>query len=460
MFALVPLVLEIFFVLLKPQELYPWLQAFQPLYTLPALILLGFVFDTGRFALGAGRISEAPYVRVTAAFFVWSMLTVAYYAPSRLSAEGIQLGTSLILAFAIAHAAQTTGKFAVVVGVLLLLTLFLAFVGDHQHLAPTRCYWVDPLDGQIFHYDGRPCETADICKVSYEDERRFVCEHPGLMQTSTVYGRIRFRGNLEDPNELALTTGIGVPLAFALFQRKKSFLRGVLVVATLGLVGACMVFSQSRGGQLVLLVVLGTYFIRRFGLNKGLIVAVVAAIPVLALGGRSTEEAEGSSIERTECLQVGLSFVRASPLFGVGKGQFGEHHYLTAHNSYVLAAAELGLVGFMLWSLALYLAIKIPVSALRELRNRPGEEAEAARIWGTAVLASMAGLAVGSFFLSFTYHPIFWIYVGFSGAYAARVRRAIPSWRVRLTFSELMGLAVANVALLVAIFGYTKYKLG
>lgn len=37
------------------------------------------------------------------------------------------------------------------------------------------------------------------------------------------------------------------------------------------------------------------------------------------------------------------------PILGVGKGMFTDHHWLTAHNSFVLVLAELGLVGYFVW---------------------------------------------------------------------------------------------------------------
>ena len=49
------------------------------------------------------------------------------------------------------------------------------------------------------------------------------------------------------------------------------------------------------------------------------------------------------------------------PAVGVGSGQFMEHHELTAHNSFLLTLAELGPLGFLLWTAAIYFAVKITV---------------------------------------------------------------------------------------------------
>lgn len=467
MFAIVPILLEVIFVLLKPQELYEVLTIIQPLYTIPALIALGFIFDAGRFGVSAGRMVPAPYFKIALFFFGWCLLTVILRAPAQLTAQAILFGTSILMAMAIAHCVQTWRLYRIFAAAMLGLTLLLSFVGTHQANAPFRCMWIDPVDRTILHYDGHPCpgpEQVDMCIDPDDDhERDWVCEHAGLMGTASVSGRIRFRGNLEDPNELALTVGIGFPFAVAFFMRKKTIVRGLVVAGSFALITSCVFFSQSRGGQLVLMLVLGTFFVRRFGWKIGGIVGGAAAVPLAILasmGGRSESEAEGSALERIECLQVGLELVKSSPLLGIGKGQFGEYHFLTAHNSFVLAAAETGLIGFAAWSFVIYLAVKIPVSALRMLRGREGGDADEARTWATAMLASMVGLVVGSFFLSFSFHAILWIYVGLTGALAGVIKRQFPEWRVTLSPKEMGGIVFANVALLAAIFVYAKVKIG
>ena len=70
-------------------------------------------------------------------------------------------------------------------------------------------------------YDGRPCVTPRECYLGdAEPGGQYMCEHIGWFGTTSVgNGRVRYRGVLQDPNELALAGGIGLPLAFALGQR-------------------------------------------------------------------------------------------------------------------------------------------------------------------------------------------------------------------------------------------------
>src|SRR5262249_8548888 len=148
---------------------------------------------------------------------------------------------------------------------------------------------------------------------------------------------------------------------------------------------------------------------KRYGW-RGLALGAVLAVPMLLLGGRSGAEAESSSIERLECWYEGMSMWLGNPLLGVGVGPVTADPFLTAHNSLVLAPAELGLPGMILWSSVLWVSVKIPVTALRRYAQVP--EATALRAWAMALVASMAGLVVGIFFLSFCYHYVLWIYVG------------------------------------------------
>ncbi|MBX3231211.1 MAG: O-antigen ligase family protein [Labilithrix sp.] len=471
MFSFAPILLEVLFVLLKPQELYEELLAFKPLYTLPALIGVGFMFDalmqdTSR---RVGRMGAAPFAKFAGFFFAWSMLTILIKQPSDVVTQAVMFSTPMIMSFAIAHSIKTWRAFEMLGAFMLALSLFLSFVGTHQASAPFKCHWIDPIDRTILHYDGKPCSGPEGEIECYDGDeendhgRNYVCEHAGLMNTASVSGRIRFRGNLEDPNELSLTVGIGFPFMAGFFMRKRSVVRLLLMLASFALVTSCVLYSQSRGGQLVLVVVLGVFFCLKFGWKAGAIAGGVVGVPgmaaLAALGGRSGQEADESALERVECLQVGIDLIKGSPIIGVGKGQFGEYHFLTAHNSYVLAAAETGLVGFAIWSFVLYLAVKIPLSALKYLKTQKGAAAERARAWSSAMLASVAGLVVGSFFLSFSFHPILWIYVGFSGALCGCVKRDFPDFKVRFRQNEMFGIVFANLTLLFLILVYVRIKL-
>jgi len=168
--------------------------------------------------------------------------------------------------------------------------------------------------------DGRPCSTSRDCYFEDADPgAEYACERIGLMGTTSVgRGRVRYRGVLQDPNELALAAGIGLPWAFALQQRRRhSPIRLLVLGLALVAVLACAVLTGSRGGQLVCLSVLAVYFAKRFGWS-GLLLAAGLTAPIFMLGGRDGAEASRSTIERIGCWSEALEMWREHPLLGVG----------------------------------------------------------------------------------------------------------------------------------------------
>ncbi|MGB4787029.1 MAG: O-antigen ligase family protein, partial [Candidatus Acidiferrum sp.] len=64
-------------------------------------------------------------------------------------------------------------------------------------------------------------------------------------------------------------------------------------------------------------------------------------------GGRGISAADGA--DRLEAWANGLEMFKSAPLFGIGFNGFTDFHEITAHNSFVLCLAELGLLGSTLW---------------------------------------------------------------------------------------------------------------
>src|SRR5262249_14307281 len=141
-------------------------------------------------------------------------------------------------------------------------------------------------------------------------------------------------------------------------------------------------------------------------------------------------------------------------IFGVGVSGFVEHHFITAHNSYLLSAAEMGLPGFFLWSSVLYLSVKTLVLSLLRHSGRP--EARVATTWAMALLASFCGLFVGIFFLSFSYHVVLFIYLGLAGAFYQACRRHDPGFVVRYSLFEMGALIAGNILIIGMIFVYSR----
>ncbi|HLK35608.1 MAG TPA: O-antigen ligase family protein [Polyangiaceae bacterium] len=454
------------------------------LYVFFALAVFGLILDV---RLKNLRIRGTPLLPWVALLFAWSSLSLIVHRPPHASRPFVELCICVALYLLVAHGVQTFRGLRVVAGSVLAMVVFVCFVGAHQGLSPTGCLVLDPStygETSTGTPDGRPCDTVHACYTGdVEPGADYACEHLGLLGTTSVGGgRVRYRGVLQDPNELSLAGGIGLPLAFAIGDgRRRAAGKRALSAVTFALVLLCAVMTGSRGGQLVFLAVLGAYGLKRLGL-KGLAVGVLLAAPLLYFGGRTGDEASSSTLQRLDCWASALSIWGSHPIFGVGLGQFTEYNDMTAHNSYLLALAELGLPGMLIFSMVFYVAAKTPLAVLREVEGgaaqgpQAGAQREfarhaqpvggplaggqAARPWAMALLAAFAGLTVGIFFLSFTYHYVLWIFFGLSGALYSSVRTHYPSFAVRLTLKDFVFVFLIDVTIIAFVYAYTRAVLG
>ncbi|HEY4158484.1 MAG TPA: O-antigen ligase family protein, partial [Polyangiaceae bacterium] len=457
MLAIPGIIALIIFIYARPQEFFERLRVVPLLYVFFGLAAFGALLDL---RVGNAKLRSTPQLPWVMLLFVWASLTVLIRAPQAAFEHILSLSICVALYLLIAQGVQSFRALHLVAGCVLAMVLFVCSVGAQQGFAATGCVVVDEAvraDNASGKPDGRPCVIPRNCyDGDAEPGAEYLCEHIGLFGTTSIgRGRVRYRGVLQDPNELALAGGVGLPLAFAFGQSKKrAYFRSVLAVLALMLVLLCSVLTSSRGGQLVCLVVLAVYFSKRAGL-AGVLLGGVLALPVLLLGGRSGEEAASSTLERIDCWSEAIAMWREHPLLGVGLGQFVEHHYMTAHNSYLLALAELGLPGLLLFGIVVYLSAKIPIAVLRRIASDESGQFRAgaplANAWAMALIAAFAGMAVGIFFLSFTYHYVLWIYVGLSGALYSAVRRHDPGFRVRLSGRDFVWLTLLACALIVFV---------
>src|SRR6202008_2360617 len=108
--------------------------------------------------------------------------------------------------------------------------------------------------------------------------------------------------------------------------------------------------THSRGG-LIAVAAISLFAARKFiGTTPSMIMTVALLVAMLALdftGGRGISASDGA--DRLEAWANGLEIFKSAPLFGIGFGNFTDHHDVTAHNSFVLCLAELGLMGSTLW---------------------------------------------------------------------------------------------------------------
>src|SRR5574342_645606 len=223
---------------LRPQEYLPFLSQVPLLHLATGLALLGFVLDL---RLGVSRMHAMPHLVLTLLFFFWCLITVVVREREQLLTRAQALLIPIAICLLVAHGIQTFRMLQVVCGFLLAIAVGLAALGVQQGLADRGCHRIGVKGGHTAYlYDGRPCDEGgrETCEgEGAEPGADYVCEKVGLLGTQSDHGRVRYRGNLEDPNELSLALGIALPFAFAFLNRRRSIARLILVAAAVVLVG-------------------------------------------------------------------------------------------------------------------------------------------------------------------------------------------------------------------------------
>gem|GEM_PF-713971 len=177
--------------------------------------------------------------------------------------------------------------------------------------------------------------------------------------------RLHARGMWGNANDLAALMVIILPIALApLLQRKKGA-SATLVSLALGIfILVSLLWSQSRGAQIAVLVGTIIYLISCTKKKKALLFTSVATIFLLivlfVMPQRDEMDLAGSTSSRANYLIAGLRMAKDSPIFGVGPNNYSllyeqytpaflEWGKRTAHSSWVLILAEAGVVGFLLF---------------------------------------------------------------------------------------------------------------
>jgi O-Antigen ligase len=452
------------FIYMRPHEFVPALASLQLLYPLLLIAIIGIFLDVGA---RKSRFVSTPQLRIVMMMWFWCLLTLAVRRPDLLASKAINISVSVTLYLVVAYGVQAVPRFMKTTLVIFGLGFFVAAVAVNQGTRPFTCIEIIPgtenakgvPTEMLCPMVGPEGETLDGRAKCVEDGMpgmAYVCEKPGWFGTFSVQGRVRYLGVLMDPNEVALATSMAIPFAFSFFEQRRSLARLLLLITTLALVGTGVVFSQSRGGQIVFSAVLGAYFMKKYGVRRGVLVAATLAVPLMMAGGRSGEEAEQSSLERLEAAAAGIKMFLQYPVTGVGMTQFTDHHNLTAHNAYILSVGELGLPGMWLFITLLMTSIRIPIAVLQH----PLVDAEVAKVQSLAMamLATFGGALIGIFFLSWTYHYVLWIHFGLAGSLYLVIKAKDPTFEVPVTRRHVgMALGIC-VLILVALTIHTKRK--
>lgn len=269
---------------------------------------------------------------------------------------------------------------------------------------------------------------------------KLIVRNEGFVVGLRIFGPVG--GIVGNPNDLATTLDMILPLAVLLAITSRGVTRAFYFVCAAALVGGVIV-SFSRGGFLGLVAVGSVLLWKLSRRNRAVMtLAVVMMLGVFALvmptgyAGRISSifqmggDPTGSTQARRDLLDRVAVVALYHPIVGVGMGNYHIHSIgeQVSHNAYLEVAAELGVAG-----LAAYLIlIFAPFRSLRRIERETAEEDTAPAVkdrkesrgrelhyMSIALQAVLIAYIVCSFFGSiqyqwFLYYPV---------AYAIALRR-------------------------------------
>jgi putative inorganic carbon (hco3(-)) transporter len=422
---------------LRPTDLIPALARFQLMDVMAFVALGGAVFG-----LLAGRrpslATSQPYLVV--AFLAWASLTVvlsigwlrgAIHAFTFLGINLFLFLLAILNVDSLRRLKITSVCLAFVAVVLALQGILAVHAGlfRHQFILSRQ---IAPAEGEL---------EIDPEYAEADSGADWAPEGRGL--------RIRGLGMLNDPNDLGQALVALLPFVFALRRRERGGANLLLVWIPSMLIVYGIFLTRSRGALLALVAVVGWIVASRLG---GLFSTAVGAVMVTGFllvghtGGSSLDE---SAADRIYAWYAGIHMVRDSPIWGVGFGNFGEHHALFAHNSFLHCAAEVGLVGYFLWLSVLVVTVVDSWSLERTLDPDDSFDAEVSK-WLRTTRRALFGFLAAGFFLSRAYSFLLFVLVGLSTAtveLARRegrppVKRHLLGWVAGIAILEVVSLGV------------------
>ena len=248
-----------------------------------------------------------------------------------------------------------------------------------------------------------------------------------------VIKRIRGAGFLADPNDLAQYLLISMAL-LGMGWRRGGLFRLVFVIMPGIVLFIGVALTRSRGGLLGLLFLIGMVFQSKMGKVKSTIVTVVLGLGLLAVnftGNRAISM--GAGADRLDTWREGWGMFRSSPLWGIGYGWFTHHYHYTAHNSFVLCFAELGLLGYFFW-MALIVFSLFQIRAILRIEAKTQTQVDVQR-WAKAMRIALYTFIVTGWFLSRTYTITFYLLVGIIASLTAIMQletnspELLPKWK-------------------------------
>ena len=284
--------------------------------------------------------------------------------------------------------------------------------------------------------------TVSLCVLDYYGVVDFefithVSDVDGITDSNALHrvSRMRGTGIFQDPNDISLLIVFSAVIwGSILLDRSVGPLRFTALVPILVLVIG-LLCTKSRGGMLAAGAALLAVVLSHYGRKAAIVVGLICLCALPLVVGRQTGlgfSDGGTGHERITLWREGLAALRSpSLMFGIGQGMYADWAGLVAHNSFVHAYVELGIVGGTLF-LGVFFFPALSLYRLRHARHE-FDHSELNRLF-PFVVAMLVGWTMGLQSLSRAYVVSTYLMLGTQVAYLnlasahLHPRRLLVSW--------------------------------
>jgi len=412
--------------LLRPEELFPELAGARIyLITIVACVLASLPGLTAR--LTPGALQDRPIG--VCVLGIWVAGFVSHFAYHFRPHEGLdfagEFGKVVLYYFLFVAVVDTPARFRVLTGWLLGCVVVgsgLAVMDYHGYL-----HFPGIVHAEQGVLDPESGEVVSLLRLT----------------GSGIYG---------DPNDLCLALCLGMLCSVYLAISGLGVLRLAWLLPIAPLMYA-FTLTHSRGGMIGLLAGVAGWLCARYGGRRALPVAAVVAIGLLAaVGGRQANlEGGGTAHQRLMFWAQGFTDITRMPMYllpGLGVGYFEEEMAHVAHNSFVSAYIETGLLGGGFFLGAFYIAGRL---------TYPTGQVIALADWTRSarpfVFAAIVAYAAACYSLSRQFVLPTYITLGLASAYLELAHAQLPyrhrvsaAWFARLAVLSVVGFLVLKFA--------------
>ena len=238
---------------------------------------------------------------------------------------------------------------------------------------------------------------------------------PGWFQNSGEYAiQMLIYGSLALAFIVSLNDYLG--------RYKKWILYGAASMGYLAVMGA-----SSRGSQLALAIIAVWFLLKQKNGFKGLLVLGLLSIVLFNLLPEEQMQRfreigqDGSSLQRLAYVEAGIEIIKENPVLGVGYNNWIPYMFYkhpngvgpgqtiqAAHNIYIQAGTELGLVGLICFLMMAFYAF-VNNARTRKMASAMNNKLLFNLTYGLD--AGMIGYLIAGTFVTVLYYPFFWIQI-------------------------------------------------